>query len=80
MNTTLSIDKETVARNFSAAAQRYDAWANAQQHIACALAARIPAGPSPALIADIGCGTGFLSELVLRYPGAQSSESTLRRG
>ena len=72
MNTTLSIDKETVARNFSAAAQRYDAWANAQQHIACALAARIPAGPSPALIADIGCGTGFLSELlVLRYPGAQ---------
>lgn len=68
---TLTIDKDAVARNFSAAAGSYDGWAAAQAGIADALVRRLSADFRPALIADMGCGTGLLSgRLLARYPSA----------
>lgn len=66
-----AIDKEAVARNFSAAAGSYDEWASGQALIADALVSRLPDGFAPSRIADLGCGTGLLSErLLARFPSA----------
>lgn len=66
------VDKDAVARNFSAAAATYDGWAPAQAAIAGALVDRLPSAFSPALVVDLGCGTGMLSSrLLARYPGAR---------
>lgn len=65
-----AIEKEAVARNFSSAADSYDAWAVAQARISSALALRLDC-VEPALMVDLGCGTGLLSALLLeRYPRA----------
>jgi malonyl-CoA O-methyltransferase len=55
--------KARVAARFSAAAADYDAGASVQQQIAHALAATIAAQPLPGAprVAEIGCGTGFLT-------------------
>ncbi len=69
--TPAAIDKDAVARNFSVAAGSYDGWATAQAGIADALVRRLPGDFVPALIADLGCGTGLLSgRLLARYPSA----------
>lgn len=65
------IDKAAVARNFSGAAPSYDQWATAQAQIAAGLVRRLPSGLSPESIADLGCGTGMLTGMLLdRYPEA----------
>ena len=67
----ISVDKEALAQQFSAAAERYDVWAKAQAEIAARLMQHIPAELSPSLIVDLGCGTGLLSgHLLQRYPAA----------
>jgi malonyl-CoA O-methyltransferase len=65
------VDKDALAQQFSAAAERYDVWAKAQAEIAARLMQHIPAELSPALIVDLGCGTGLLSaHLLERYAAA----------
>jgi malonyl-CoA O-methyltransferase len=65
------IDKGAVARSFSEAAESYERFAAAQAQIAASLVRRLPAAPEPALVADLGCGTGLLTGLLLqRYPRA----------
>ncbi|HEY3489273.1 MAG TPA: methyltransferase domain-containing protein [Candidatus Deferrimicrobiaceae bacterium] len=76
-----AVDKAAVARNFSEAAGSYDGWASAQAAIAGALVRRLPPGFDPARIADLGCGTGRLSELLLaRYPSASLTGLDLADG
>ena len=71
MSGTIAVDKNALAQQFSAAAERYDVWATAQAEIAARLMQHIPAELSPALIVDLGCGTGLLSaHLLQRYPAA----------
>jgi malonyl-CoA O-methyltransferase len=68
---TWPVDKNAVARNFSQAAATYDAWAVAQAQIVSELALRLPASLKPALMVDLGCGTGGLCDLLVRrYPEA----------
>ncbi|WP_027368529.1 methyltransferase domain-containing protein [Desulfocurvibacter africanus] len=65
-----AVKKSALARNFSGAAKHYDAWATAQAEIASGLAHRMDRR-EPALMVDLGCGTGLLSALLLeRYPKA----------
>ncbi len=71
MSGTIAVDKNALAQQFSAAAESYDVWAKAQAEIAARLMQHIPAELSPALMVDLGCGTGLLSAHLLdRYPAA----------
>lgn len=75
------IDKGAVARNFSAAASSYDRWATAQSRIAAALVRRLPRRLTPTSIADLGCGTGMLTGMLLdRYPEASLCGIDLAEG
>jgi malonyl-ACP O-methyltransferase BioC len=66
-----AVDKSALARQFSAAADHYDEWATAQAEIAAQLAARLPGHLAPALMVELGCGTGLLSvHLRERFPQA----------
>ena len=66
-----TVDKNALAQQFSAAAERYDEWATAQAEIAARLMRQLPPEIAPLLIVDLGCGTGLLSARLLeRYPGA----------
>jgi malonyl-CoA O-methyltransferase len=68
---TALLDKGAVARNFSAAAERYDGWAAGQERIAEGLLRVLPPGLAPAAIAELGCGTGLLTgRLLARFPRA----------
>ena len=71
MNGIDTVDKNALAQQFSAAAERYDEWATAQAEIAARLMRHIPPELAPSLIVDLGCGTGLLSaHLLERYPAA----------
>ena len=66
-----TVDKNALAQQFSAAAERYDEWATAQAEIAARLMRQLPPEIAPSLIVDLGCGTGLLSaHLLERYPAA----------
>ena len=68
----LALDKAAISRNFSAAAGAYDGWAAAQDDIAGGLVRRLPEGLSPAVVVELGCGTGLLSRrLLARFPTAR---------
>lgn len=57
------------ARNFSRAAEEYNTWAIPQREAARRLVGMIPAAVNPRRFADLGCGTGFLTDSLLeRYP------------
>ncbi|MDI6774890.1 MAG: methyltransferase domain-containing protein [Verrucomicrobiota bacterium] len=74
-------DKRAIARNFSKAARRYDAWAAPQTRFAAGLAGRLPDGFEPAHIVDMGCGTGILSGLLMKqYPKAHLTGLDLADG
>lgn len=63
----------SVAARFSAAAHRYEQAAPIQKQVAAEFDAWLASqgAPRPARIAEIGCGTGFLTRLLhARYPDA----------
>ncbi len=69
---SLTLDKATIAANFSRAARNYNAWAAAHRAIAARLAGLIPGDCAARHILDLGCGTGLLAEqLRRRFPAAQ---------
>lgn len=68
--TPINLDKPSVARDFSRAAEQYDRLAQLQRRTGQALMARLPTHAVDALL-DLGCGTGlFTSPLRQRFPGA----------
>lgn len=63
--------KEYVKRAFSSSARTYDTYAALQLEAARELAEYIPQGVRAQSIVDAGCGTGFLTGLLLeRFPQA----------
>jgi malonyl-CoA O-methyltransferase len=71
MSALNAVNKCALAQQFSGAAPCYDVWATAQAEIAVNLMRQIPPGSAPALMVDLGCGTGLLSaQLLQRYPSA----------
>lgn len=65
------IAKHHIATSFSAAARTYDSMAAIQKDIGVKLLACSQHKQSPGCIADIGCGTGWLTgKLRLRFPKA----------
>ena len=67
---TLTLDKEAIRRRFERAAAAYDIFSVVQRGMAERLVERIEREPSSIL--DLGCGTGYLTELLSkRFPQAQ---------
>lgn len=65
------VHSEAVARNFSAAASSYERWADPQRRTARRLMNMLSPTGRVNSILDVGCGTGFLVELLHdRYPEA----------
>jgi malonyl-CoA O-methyltransferase len=64
---SIEIHKDAMARGFSAAADTYDRWAEAQRLIARRLVELLPTAASCGRIADLGCGTGLLTEQLHRH-------------
>ncbi len=65
-------NKEYVKRAFSSSAKTYDTHAALQLEAARELAEYIPKGLKPQSVVDAGCGTGFLTGLLLeRFPQAE---------
>lgn len=60
------IDKHAVAVSFSRAADSYDRVANIQRWVVAELLARGQAMGSAQQVLDIGCGTGFLTQKVIK--------------
>ncbi|HEY5160231.1 MAG TPA: malonyl-ACP O-methyltransferase BioC [Gaiellaceae bacterium] len=70
MALTLTLDKEAIQRRFERAADAYDIFSVVQRGMAKRLVERIEREPSSIL--DLGCGTGYLTELLSkRFPQAQ---------
>lgn len=65
-------DKRRIARNFARAARHYDGMAQFQQNVCARLVERLDViRAAPAVIADLGSGTGGLARaLMARYPGS----------
>jgi malonyl-CoA O-methyltransferase len=63
----IEFHKAGMARGFSAAADTYERWAQAQRLIARRLIELLPASASCRRIADLGCGTGLLTEKLHRH-------------
>lgn len=71
MNNTL-LDKRLVASSFSRAASSYDSAAQLQRDIGHELLQSLPNDFSPKRILDLGCGTGYFSEILQqRFPEAE---------
>ncbi|WP_027408463.1 malonyl-ACP O-methyltransferase BioC [Anoxybacteroides tepidamans] len=63
------IDKQLVRKRFSERAATYDRFANVQKKMADALVIRIAVRPTRIL--EVGCGTGYLTEQLIRtFPDA----------
>lgn len=62
----ISPTSSAAARNFSRAAASYRRWALPQREAAARLAALLPSDCQPRRAVDVGCGTGFLVEALLR--------------
>ncbi|MDM7858318.1 malonyl-ACP O-methyltransferase BioC [Thiopseudomonas acetoxidans] len=70
-----------VARNFSAAATRYDSEAVLQREVGQRLLQRLPDGLDASRWLDLGCGTGyFCRQLGLQYPQATGIGLDIARG
>jgi malonyl-CoA O-methyltransferase len=67
----ISIQGDALARNFSSAAVNYNQWAIPQRLIAEDMTKLLPVKNRVNTILDVGCGTGYLTELLHeRYPEA----------
>lgn len=55
-----------IAERFSAAASTYHRLAGIQRRVAVKLMDMIPIRPVPSLVLEVGCGTGLLTEMLLR--------------
>ena len=65
------VERATVRRSFSRAAQRYEAAASLQREVSDRLLEMLPLRRADRVL-DLGCGTGFASAgLLACYPGAQ---------
>jgi len=63
-----NIEIKAVSKNFSGAANSYNYWAEPQKRIAEELVKRIISiNPMIHSILDIGCGTGYVIEQILKY-------------
>ncbi|MDO8953856.1 MAG: malonyl-ACP O-methyltransferase BioC [Gammaproteobacteria bacterium] len=60
-------NKRIIAKNFSRAAHRYDAFAHLQQKIGCILLGMLPKANMPSEIVDIGSGTGFFTQRLQQH-------------
>lgn len=70
MAVALALDKEAIRRRFERAAAYYDIFSVVQRGMAERLVERIEREPSSIL--DLGCGTGYLTELLAkRFPPAR---------
>ena len=70
MAIAVALDKEAIRRRFERAAGSYDIFSVVQRGMAERLVERIEREPSSIL--DLGCGTGYLTELLSkRFPWAQ---------
>ncbi|MEW6583672.1 MAG: methyltransferase domain-containing protein, partial [Actinomycetota bacterium] len=78
----MTIDKRQVGRRFDRHASSYDDHAHVQQAMADRLMERVAAtGVAPAGVLELGCGTGYLTErLVRRFPGARITAVDLADG
>lgn len=71
------MDKDTIAKNFSKAAKNYEQYAILQKIVAQNLAKQVHAEIRPnSQILDLGCGTGFLADFILKFSSASSSNIT----
>lgn len=73
MSATVEIDKQQVVRSFNRHAASYDGHAHIQAAMAEGVLERLVAdGRQPRSILELGCGTGYLTELLVRtFPGAR---------
>lgn len=68
----LGIDKAAVASRFNRSAVTYDDHCRIQRLLAGRLMARLEAEAPPGVILELGCGTGYLTQLMTsRFPGAR---------
>lgn len=65
MTTVFDLDKIKVKQAFSAASTSYDKVAELQRTVGKALLTRVFVNKSAQVIADVGCGTGFVSDELL---------------
>lgn len=65
MRVDFDLDKQRVRHSFAHAAQTYDATAVLQRNIGRALLQRSPITGINGNVLDLGCGTGFISQLLL---------------
>lgn len=60
----IAVHSKDIAQSFSAAASSYERWANLQRATARRLADLLPQQGNVNSILDVGCGTGFLTQLL----------------
>ncbi|HEX2180104.1 MAG TPA: methyltransferase domain-containing protein [Actinomycetota bacterium] len=67
----VGIDKKAVAGRFNRSATFYDAHCHVQRRMADRLMKRLDGLPMPSRILELGCGTGYLTEMLAgRFPEA----------
>lgn len=65
------MDKQKIRRAFAAAAARYDGLAALQRQAGQELLRRFPPQPATGVWLDVGCGTGFLTDLLGEYAAGE---------
>jgi len=75
------IDKEKLKKRFSDQAKMYDAFAQVQKEMAKRLLSKIGEGHRIHTILEVGCGTGYLTQLLMdRFPEAHITGLDIAEG